>query len=138
MSRVPRQLAASTARRACQRCEYCRLPQVATQTPFHPDHITSVKHGGKTTLSNLAWTCFYCNSYKGPCVAGYDPVSGRLTRLFHPRSDSWGTHFAWKGSAIAGQTAVGRTTIAVLNLNHPDRLRLRSQLIAEGWAFHND
>jgi HNH endonuclease len=135
MSRVSRHLAASVALRSKHRCEYCRLPQEATQTPFHPDHIISIKHGGKASSGNLAWTCFYCNSYKGPCVAGYDPESGRLTRLFNPREDLWNEHFRWRGSAIIGVTAIGRTTILVLNLNHPDRLRLRNQLIVEGWPL---
>jgi hypothetical protein len=33
---------------------------------------------------------------------------------------------------LVGRTAVGRTTISVLRINLPDRVRLRRELIEEG------
>jgi hypothetical protein len=132
MSRVPRQLAAKVARRARHRCEYCHLPEDASLYAFQPDHVIAIKHGGPTNDDNLAWTCFYCNSYKGACVAGYDPDSARLTRLFHPRSDKWKEHFKRQRGRIIGTTPVGRTTVLVLNINHPDAIMIREELIADG------
>lgn len=132
MARVPRRLLLEVIRRARGRCEYCHLPEAAAVLQFHPDHIVAKKHRGRTTGSNLAWACFYCNSYKGPNIAGIDPVSGRLVRLFHPRKDTWSDHFEWFGAWVRGRTPVGRTTVQVLNLNHPDMLAVRRELRAEG------
>jgi hypothetical protein len=69
---------------------------------------------------------------KGPNIAGLDPNTGRLTRLFNPRRQRWSAHFAWDGPLLVGKTAVGRTTLYVLNMNHPDRVELRRLLIAAG------
>ena len=132
MAVVGRRLMALISLRAGCCCEYCGLPQNGSILGFQPDHILALKHGGPTAESNLAWSCFYCNSYKGACIAGHDPVSGRLTRLYHPRTDAWHNHFKWSGARIVGTTPVGRTTVQVLNLNHPDAVHLRRSLIAEG------
>jgi hypothetical protein len=51
-----------------------------------------------------------------------------LTRLFHPRVDLWNDHFVWNGVLLDGRTAIGRTTIAVLRINHPDAVAVRQAL----------
>jgi 5-methylcytosine-specific restriction endonuclease McrA len=71
--------------RASNICEYCLLPQEHSHLTFEVDHIIATCHGGPTRASNLALTCFYCNRYKGPNIAGMDPVSKKLSPLFHPR-----------------------------------------------------
>lgn len=125
-------LSALVWQRATAACEYCHLPQTLSSIPFEIDHIIARKHGGHTTAANLALSCFYCNSYKGPNIAGIDPQSGRITRLFHPREDAWKSHFKWDGPILIGRTAVGRTTIIVLAINHPDAVAVRETLIEEG------
>ena len=45
--------------------------------------------------------------------------------LIHPRHDLWEEHFVWNGLRIIGLTAVGRTTVRVLDLNTAVRLRVR-------------
>jgi hypothetical protein len=55
-----------------------------------------------------------------------------MSRLFNPRRDRWGRHFRWQRSLLIGRTAIGRTTIAVLNINHPLTVAVREQLLAEG------
>jgi 5-methylcytosine-specific restriction endonuclease McrA len=45
--------------RANATCEYCQLPQTLSLVSFEIDHVIATKHGGKTTASNLALTCFY-------------------------------------------------------------------------------
>jgi hypothetical protein len=90
------------------------------------------KHGGKWEIDNLAPSCFYCNSYKGPNLAGIDPATGKVTRLFHPRRDVWDRHFRWRGPELKGRTAIGRATIGVLNINAPAHIAKREALIAEG------
>ncbi len=103
--------------------------------PFEIDHIIAEKHRGPTAAENLAWACFSCNSYKGPNIAGIDPITSEITRLFHPRTDAWDTHFEWSGAWLRGVTAVGRATIAVLEINHPDAVAVRESFLDEGHAF---
>ena len=56
----------------------------------------------------------------------------QLTPLFHPRRDQWVDHFRWRGPRLVGLTPIGRVTIQVLNINHPEDIKLRRLLIAEG------
>jgi len=118
--------------RSAGRCEYCQLPQKATRVPFEIDHIISRKHGGRTVGSNLAVACWYCNSFKGPDISGLDPLTKKLTPLFNPRRHKWSHHFRYEGAILIGQTAVGRTTIRVLQINCNEAVILRESLIAEG------
>lgn len=113
--------------RARECCEYCRLPGIHTSTPFELDHVIAVKHGGQTSSENLALSCFYCNSYKGPNIAGLDPLTGKLSALFHPRRHAWKRHFQWYGGVLRGRTPIGRTTIRVLEINHPDAVAVREE-----------
>lgn len=119
-------------RRAAARCEYCCLHQDLDVLPHHVDHIIARKHRGPNSESNLALACVTCSLAKGPNIAGRDPHTGRLTRLFNPRSDEWIEHFRWRGPRVVGKTAIGRTTVAVLNMNQPERMSLRIALIADG------
>jgi hypothetical protein len=119
-------------RRADWRCEYCRLPQAHVITSFQIEHIVAKQHRGKDTLGNLAYTCLRCNLHKGPNLAGIDPKTNKLTRLFHPRRHRWSRHFRWKGAVLVGRTGVGRTTVEVLDMNDPDRVALRQELMDQG------
>jgi hypothetical protein len=68
-------------------------------------------------------------------LSGIDPESGKLTRLFNPRTDAWNKHFVWKGAGLSARTAIGRTTIAVLQINHPEAQNQRADLLKEGISF---
>ncbi len=118
--------------RAGSRCEYCRLPQIGSRAPFEIDHITARKHHGRTVAGNLALSCVYCNAFKGPNLSGLDPATGKLTRLYHPRRHKWLHHFRFQGSTLIGRTPIGRTTIDVLQMNHPEIVALRGILMAGG------
>lgn len=89
------------ALRANHLCEYCLLPEVLSSIPFEINHIIARKHGGETVEHNLSWSCFYCNSFKGPNIAGIVPESGEITALFHPRKDRWQNHFRWISKRVA-------------------------------------
>src|SRR5229473_3437771 len=106
-------------------CEYSHLPQSAYPVPFEVDHIIAVQHRGKTILSNLALACLNDNGHKGPNIAGVDPVTGQLTRLFNPRRHKWHRHFRYDGPVLVGNTAIGRTTVVVLVMNDPVMVALR-------------
>lgn len=123
--------------RANHSCEYCQLPQSLSSIPFEIDHVISQKHHGPSVSDNLALSCYYCNSFKGPNIAGMDSVTQVITRLFHPRQDQWSIHFRWHGAVLEGLTAIGRTTIDVLGINSPDTRALRESLRAEGIAPWN-
>jgi hypothetical protein len=125
-------LVAIVRKRARECCEYCQLPQAHHRAEFEIDHIIASKHGGATTESNLALSCYSCNSYEGPNIGGIDPDTGKLSPLYHPRTDRWLDHFQWAGPTLLGRSAVGRATINVLAINHPDHVALRAELIAEG------
>jgi hypothetical protein len=118
--------------RSC--CEYCQLPQTCSHLAFEIDHIVARKHDGKTRSSNLALSCFYCNSFKGSNIAGFDPRTHKLTGLFHPRRHRWNRHFTWDGPCLLGRTPIGRTTIAVLLINLELRAAHR-QLLMEADLF---
>jgi hypothetical protein len=119
--------------RAGGRCEYCHLPDFAmAPEDFHVEHVIARKHGGGDDLDNLAWACIFCNLYKGPNLASLDPDTGELTRLFHPRRDRWDEHFRLDGARIVGRTAVGGTTIWLMEMNSSILSSLRASLLREG------
>jgi HNH endonuclease len=118
--------------RARGRCEYCQLPEQLTSIPFEIDHIVAEQHGGKTVPGNLALACYADNHHKGPNLGGIDPKTGKRTWLFHPRRQKLGRHFRWDGPVLIGRTAVGRVTIAVLQMNAPHRVAQRAALMEEG------
>lgn len=125
--------------RAKQRCEYCRVPQQYFTETFQIEHIVARSHGGGDELDNLALACRHCNLHKGPNLSGIDPTSGQLTPLFDPRKDAWEEHFRIEGGAVRALTAVGRTTVYVLQMNAPRRVELRlalGELDGERWWRH--
>jgi hypothetical protein len=119
-------------RRAQGRCEYCRLPQHSSRLTFPIDHVIAQQHDGQMIEGNLALACSFCNQHKGPNIAGVDPLTKQLTRLFHPRIDARSNHFRWNGSVLIGTTEIARATIAVLAINHPVQVAIRNTLILEG------
>ena len=129
---LPSSLRTRVIERAENRCEYCRVPQSGYEVTFHIDHITASQHRQDDDLDNLALCCPKCNRKKGPNLAGIDPDMGSLVPLFHPRRQLWTDHFRWNRPVVVGISPTGRATIAVLDLNSEQRLRLRQALIAEG------
>lgn len=118
--------------RAGSRCEYCQLSQASYEATFNIDHIVASQHRLDDDPANLALCGPKCNRKKGPNLAGIDPLTQSLVQLYHPRRERWPDHFRWNGPLVQGLTATGRTTIAVLDLNNDDRVRLRQSLLAEG------
>ena len=96
---------------------------------YHIEHIIPRQHGGADDADNLALACPECNLYKGPNLTGIDPQTGDVVRLFHPRRHIWSDHFGYLGLSIVGFTAVGRTTATLLDMNDPERRRVR-ELVA--------
>lgn len=119
--------------RAAGRCEYCCKQEQYSPYAFHIDHIIPLKrHNGSNELDNLAWACFDCNTNKSGDIAGYE--NGELIPLFNPRKQQWNDHFEWDGAVLVGKTPIGLVTIRLLQLNHPDRIEIRRELMeADIW-----
>jgi hypothetical protein len=117
---------AAVRARAGNCCEYChRRQSISPLIPLHIEHIVSRKHHGSNNLDNLALACSECNLHKGSDLTGLDPDTGAVTVLFNPRRDLWSDHFMWSGLHIVGVSAVGRTTVRLLQMNSLPRVRVR-------------
>jgi len=134
MSRhIPDSLRTLVAERAKHRCEYCRLPAQDSLFIFHIDHIVSIKHGGETSSKNLACAYQICNLNKGTDIATFLHDPQFPVRLFNPRLDVWDEHFKVDIlGEIISRTAIGQATIKVLDLNHPDGIIERRELLRLG------
>lgn len=91
--------------RAFGRCEYCGFPQQMSFTTFEYEHIIAEKHGGTTTVDNLALACPFCNRFKGTDLGSLDPITHQLTPFFHPRQQRWEEHFLHEATRRARRSA---------------------------------
>lgn len=96
--------------------------------PFNVEHIVPSSLSGLTVIANLAWACAGCNLYKQNKIDALDPLTDKRVKLFNPRRQPWGAHFAWNEDATLtiGITATGRATIDALKLNRPELINFRT------------
>lgn len=127
---IPAAVRRAVIQRAQNRCEYCLLPADWVSISHHVDHIIPLKHSGTTAEANLAYACLECNLAKGPSIAAFEPLSGDISRLFHPRTDRWSDHFQVDDGRLIGLSLLGRATVQLLQFNEPSRVRQRKLLIA--------
>jgi HNH endonuclease len=128
VTRPTAELRRQVIERAANRCEYCHIRQEDAGSRHQVDHIIAEKHGGQTTLENLALCCLPCNRRKASDIGATDPESGQFVRLFDPRHQNWSDHFQFSSAIIVGLTPVGRATVEFLQLNSPERLQERAEL----------
>jgi hypothetical protein len=112
----------------CRRKRGAIRPISEEQKRILPDVTDRVETGYVQWQSD----CSFCNRYKGPNIAGIDPVSKKLSPLFHPRRHKWSRHFRYDGPILVGLTRIGKATIAVLHINDPEAVALREALIETG------
>ncbi|MDX2077063.1 MAG: HNH endonuclease signature motif containing protein [bacterium] len=131
---IPKKLRQQVIERANGCCEYCRIGQDDRLLSFHVDHIIPHKHrGADDELDNLCLACYRCNAYKSSNIATFDPQTGNITGLFHPRKQKWEDHFRLLDNGeIEGITPEGRGTIFLLRVNDQNRVQNRLDLIALG------
>jgi 5-methylcytosine-specific restriction endonuclease McrA len=108
--------------RANHYCEYCQISDDDIYFPHQIDHIISRKHGGESTLENLAYACFACNNAKGSDIGTILLPDKVFIRLFNPREDSWQDHFEMENGVIYAKTTIGQATVKVLNFNDINRV----------------
>jgi hypothetical protein len=117
--------------RAHDACEYCLMP---TRTRYEVEHVIPVSRWHQFLdgnllvlpdessreahhLDNFAWSCSYCNGFKGDQVVGR--VGARSYPLFHPRRDRWEEHFLLRDHHlfIEGKSEIGKATERALAFN---------------------
>ena len=132
---IPQSLRRRVANQARYRCGYCLSQEAVVGSPMELDHLFPRSLGGPSVEGNLWLTCSLCNEHKGARIAGVDPETGLLVRLFNPRHQVWQEHFAWtdSGTRIAGKTAIGRATVEALELNRPSLVESRRIWVEAGW-----
>ena len=132
-SQIPSRLADFVRNRANERCEYCLIPQASQEATFHIDHITPRAKKGRTVAENLALACVTCSLRKAARTRAFDPSTGSLVSLFHPRRQEWHEHFMWTTShRVKGKTPIGRATIVALGMNRAAIVAIRRRLAALG------
>jgi len=128
MTYIPDSLRQIVTERAEQKCEYCLLHEKYSIYSHEVDHIVPEKHRGQTIESNLCYACLECNRNKGSDFASFDPDTGEVAMLFHPRQNRWSDHFHLDEGHIVSLTAIARVTEYILKLNDSKRLLNRQRL----------
>lgn len=123
------------AARADFLCEYCLIAEEDTFFGCEVEHIISLKHGGSSESSNLAYACAFFNRHKGSDV-GSVSETGEFSRFFNPRADRWSEHFRLVGNVIRPRSLIGEVTARILLFNHTDQLLERAGLISVGRYPH--
>lgn len=126
--KLPALLQEQVRQRANFLCEYCHTNERWQYVRFTIDHLIAVAEGGEDTLENLALACFHCNRRKSDKQLALDLLSGQMAPLFNPRQHRWAEHFCWSadGLYIVPQTAIGRVTVELLELNRERVLQIRA------------
>ncbi|HWO20213.1 MAG TPA: HNH endonuclease signature motif containing protein [Kofleriaceae bacterium] len=134
-SYVAKALREEIAKDARRRCGYCLTSARIIGAPMEIEHIIPESLGGPTVRENLWLACSMCNDHKGNRIAGPDPQTGEVVRLFDPRRQVWAEHFGWNtgGDMIIGKTATGRATVAAIRLNRAELVEARRGWIIAGW-----
>lgn len=110
-------------------CEYCKITEEQSFFAFQIDHVISIRHGGDSTIENLAWTCYPCNHAKGADIGTILLPEIEFVRLFNPRIDQWDDHFELEHGLIHGKTHIALATIKLLKLNDVDRIIERQEIV---------
>src|ERR1041384_7104756 len=118
--------------RAANQCEYCHFPEEFAEVPFQIEHILSRQHGGKTTATNLALACAFCNHTKDQTFRESIQQQVGLLSCSIQESNAGIVIFNGAGAILVGKTSVGRSTIHTLAINRQNAVVLRRFMIQEG------
>ena len=137
---IPAHLRQQVAEEARHRCGYCLTAEKYSGTQMHVEHIIPLAAGGSSERENLWLACALCNIYKGSRTHAPDPITGKTTPLFNPRTQAWSEHFTWSpdGTRIIGKTDCGRATVEALHLNNPFVAEARQYWVSVGWPPPKD
>lgn len=132
---ISKALRASVSAEARYRCGYCLAQESVIGAAMEIEHIIPESLGGPTEEANLWLACSPCNDRKGDRIAGLDPETREVVRIFDPRLQLWNDHFSWSPDSerMLGRTPAGRATIVMLDLNRPVLVRARRLWVIAGW-----
>ena len=132
---VSKQLRQKVVRRAKKRCGYCLVSALITGVDLQIEHVWPTSQGGLTVEENLWLACAECHQRNGDRTSFVDPLTKKRGPLFNPLQAVWNGHVRWSddGSEVVGLTAVGRATVAALQLNRPARVGARWRWASVGW-----
>lgn len=96
-SQVNLKIRREVIKRAQGCCEYCLVSEEDSFFSGEVDHIVSLKHGGETTLDNLAFSCIFCNRNKGTDLGTFLDENTNLVRIFQSENRQLGRalSFGW-------------------------------------------
>lgn len=80
---------------------------------------------GRTTSGIWLLPAITAIPSRAPNLVSRDPDGDALVSLFNPRLCRWEEHFKITAGRVAGLTAVGRTTVFLLEMNADQRVDLR-------------
>lgn len=96
------------------------------------------RQAAQMTLTTSRWHVVTV-MWRGNCLDGRDPKTGKVVSLFNPRRARWAEHCIWDVAqlGIVGHTPTGRVTVEFLDLND-DRhegsvIRIRQRDLADGY-----
>lgn len=125
--KLPPLLLQQIRQRANYLCEYCHTSERWQYVRFTIDHVVPAREGGGEAFENFALACFHCNRRKSNNQTANDPETSTVVSLFNPRSELWSEHFTWSanGLFVTPQTATGRATVTLLELNRERIVEIR-------------
>jgi hypothetical protein len=124
---IPAELRRQVREQFANCCAYCDTAEELTGAVFESDHILPIAPGGTTSTENLCLAGPTCNRYKSIRRKFPDPAPDKTAPLYYPQVDRWSEHFTWNETAthLVGLTPTGRATIAALNMNRAQLIRLQ-------------
>jgi hypothetical protein len=110
------------------------VPRNTALIPSLPNTFSHLPKVGKPFSTIWHFACIGCNGFKLDKTKGYDAISQANVPLYHPRIHQWAEHFAWNDefTHIVPLTAIGRVTVAELQLNREGVVNVRLLLIMAG------
>jgi len=125
--KLPTDFREQVRQRAKYLCEYCHTSERWQYVRFTMDHVVPLTEEGGETLENLALACFHCNRRKSNNQPAVDLEIETSVPLFNPRVHRWSEDFTWSadGLLVVPQTAIGRATVALLELNRERIIEIR-------------
>jgi len=133
---IPTSLRARVALQAKYRCGYCLRTEELAGTPMTIGHIIPTGVGGSNTEDNLWLACRPCHEFKGVKTQTTDSDTGRVVKLFNPRTQKWNKHFLYgrrMAQKLIGKTPCGSATVTALKMNTPEIVGTRKLLCSVGW-----
>jgi hypothetical protein len=134
MVKIKKNIEEKLRQEAKNRCGYCLNPQELLPFKLEIEHLFPIALGGETVEENLWLACRECNAHKSKKIKSVDFLTGKLVKLFNPRTQIWKEHFEFSKNQTEtiGKTPCGRATVESLQMNNFYQKTARSAWISTG------